>query len=112
MTETQREALRRHLEPERLRELFNLQGSVYASRGGGFEGEIYGPFHALRESGPVHEGAPGPLVGYDGPAFFQGLPEPPTARISQRSTTRRATSSCATRSASSPPTSNPDHRQR
>jgi cytochrome P450 len=76
MTETQREALRRHLEPERLRELFNLQGSVYASRGGGFEGEIYGPFHALRESGPVHEGAPGPLVGYDGPAFFQGLPEP------------------------------------
>src|SRR4051812_5144468 len=67
MTESQREALRRYLEPERLRELFNLQGSVYASRGGGFEGEIYGPFHALRESGPVHEGAPGPLVGYDGP---------------------------------------------
>jgi cytochrome P450 len=76
MTESTREALHRHLEPERLRELFNLQGSVYASRGGSFEGDIFGPFHALRESGPVHEGTPGSLVGFHEPAFFQGIPEP------------------------------------
>jgi cytochrome P450 len=68
--------LRRHLEPERLQELFNLQGNVYASRGGSFDRDVYGPFHRLRETGPVHEGVPGPLLGFDGPAFFQGIPEP------------------------------------
>jgi cytochrome P450 len=65
-----------HLDPERLRELFNLRGSVYESRGGAFEGDPYPLFHALRESGPVHEGIPGPLIGFHGDAHFQGLPFP------------------------------------
>jgi cytochrome P450 len=64
------------LDPERLRELFDLRGSAYASRGGAFEGDPYPGFHALRESGPVHEGIPGPLVGFHGEALFQGLPFP------------------------------------
>jgi len=64
------------LDPDRLHELFDLQGDVYASRGGAFEGDPYPGFHALRESGPVHEGIPGPLVGFHGEAIFQGLPFP------------------------------------
>lgn len=64
------------LEPARLRELFDLRGSVYASRGGAFEDDIYPAFHHLRETGPVHPGIVGPLVGFHGDAFFQGLPFP------------------------------------
>ena len=64
------------LEPARLRELFDLQGSVYATRGGAFEDDIYPAFHRLRETGPVHPGIVGPLVGFHGDAFFQGLPFP------------------------------------
>jgi cytochrome P450 len=64
------------LQPERLRELFDLRGSVYATRGGAFEADPYPRFHELRETGPVHEGVPGPLVGFHGPAVFQGLPFP------------------------------------
>jgi cytochrome P450 len=64
------------LEPARLRELFDLQGSVYASRGGSFEDDIYPAFHRLRETDPVHPGIVGPLVGFHGDAFFQGLPFP------------------------------------
>jgi cytochrome P450 len=64
------------LEPARLRELFDLRGTVYASRGGAFDGDVYPAFHRLRETGPVHEGIIGPLVGFHGEAFFQGLPFP------------------------------------
>jgi cytochrome P450 len=64
------------LEPARLRQLFDLRGSVYASRGGAFEDDIYPAFHRLRETGPVHPGIVGPLVGFHGDAFFQGLPFP------------------------------------
>jgi cytochrome P450 len=64
------------LEPARLRDLFDLRGSVYASRGGAFEDDIYPAFHRLRETGPVHPGIVGPLVGFHGDAFFQGLPFP------------------------------------
>jgi cytochrome P450 len=64
------------LEPARLRELFNLSGSVYESRGGSFADDIYPSFHRLRESGPVHRGIVGPLVGFHGDGFFQGLPFP------------------------------------
>ncbi|SHN75738.1 cytochrome P450 [Cryptosporangium aurantiacum] len=62
------------LDPARLRELFDLRSDVYASRGGAFDGDPYPAFHALRESGPVHPGTPGELVGFTGPAFFSGLP--------------------------------------
>jgi cytochrome P450 len=64
------------LDPARIKELFDLRSNVYASRGGAFEEDPYPAFRRLRESGPVHEGIVGPLVGFDGPAFFQGLPYP------------------------------------
>lgn len=65
------------LDPLRLRELFDLRSSVYASRGGGFEPDPYPAFHRLRETGPVHPGIVGPLVGFDDPnQMFQGLPFP------------------------------------
>jgi cytochrome P450 len=64
------------LDPIRLRELFDLRSDVYASRGGAFEGDPYPVFHTLRESGPVHLGTPGELVGFTGPAYFAGLPHP------------------------------------
>jgi len=64
------------LDPARLRRLFDLRSNVYATRGGSFEDDPYPAFHRLRETGPVHEGIVGPLVGYHGDAFFQGLPFP------------------------------------
>jgi cytochrome P450 len=64
------------LDPARIRQLFDLRSNVYASRGGAFDQDPYPAFHRLRETGPVHEGIVGPLIGFDGPAFFQGLPYP------------------------------------
>lgn len=64
------------LDPARIRQLFDLRSNVYASRGGAFAEDPYPAFHRLRETGPVHEGIVGPLIGFDGPAFFQGLPYP------------------------------------
>jgi cytochrome P450 len=64
------------LDPARIRELFDLRSSVYTRQGGAFEEDPYPGFHRLRESGPVHEGTPGRLVGFEGAEFFQGLPEP------------------------------------
>jgi cytochrome P450 len=64
------------LEPARLRELFDLRASIYASRGGAFTDDIYPAFERLRQTGPVHPGIVGPLVGFHGDAFFQGLPFP------------------------------------
>ena len=64
------------LDRERLRTLFDLQGAVYATRGGAFAEDPYPAFHRLRETGPVHEGIVGPLVGFHGEGFFQGLPFP------------------------------------
>jgi cytochrome P450 len=72
----------KRLEPARLRELFDLQGDTYQTRGGSFDGDIYAEFHRLRETGPVHEGVLGPLVGYHGEGFFQGLPFPDRAHFS------------------------------
>ncbi len=64
------------LDGRRLRELFDLTSAVYATRGGGFATDPYPAFHRLRETGPVHEGIVGPLVGFTGEGFFQGLPYP------------------------------------
>jgi cytochrome P450 len=65
------------LDPARLRQLFDLRSAVYASRGGGFEPDPYPAFHRLRETGPVHPGIVGPLVGFHDPnQNFQGLPFP------------------------------------
>ena len=70
------------LDRSRLRELFDLRSSVYATRGGAFEDDPYPEFHRLRETGPVHEGIVGELVGYHGEAFFQGLPYPDRQHVS------------------------------
>jgi len=64
------------LDEARLHQLFDLRSPVYASRGGTFDVDPYPAFHRLRQSGPVHEGVVGPLVGYTGDGFFQGLPFP------------------------------------
>ncbi len=69
-------------DPARLRELFDLRGDTYASRGGAFEGDVNPAFHRLRETGPVHRGVVGPLVGFHGDTFFQGLPFPDRQHVS------------------------------
>ena len=63
------------LDPARIRELFDLR-----QLGGGFEEDPYPAFHRLRESGPLHEGTVGRLIGFDGPETFFALPEPELAR--------------------------------
>jgi len=67
---------RLELDPARIRELFDLRSHVYDKMGGSFEDDPYPAFHGLRESGPVHRGTPGRLIGFQGEEFFQGLPEP------------------------------------
>ena len=64
------------LDPARLRQLFDLSSGVYATRGGGFDVDPYPIFNAYREKGAVHEGIPGPMIGFHGDALFQGLPYP------------------------------------
>ncbi len=64
------------LDGARLGKLFDLTSAVYATRGGAFATDPYPAFARLRESGPVHEGIVGPLVGFTGEGFFQGLPYP------------------------------------
>ncbi len=62
------------LDPARLRELFDLSGEVYISRGGAFGVDFNPIFNALRDEAPVHEGTPGPLAGFHGECVFEGLP--------------------------------------
>jgi cytochrome P450 len=63
------------LDVDRVRELFDLRGGTFAFTGGSFEGDPYPRWHELRESGPVHEGTVHELTGFDGAAFFHGVPE-------------------------------------
>jgi cytochrome P450 len=65
------------LDREKIRELFDLR----VNRGlmGAFPvyyGDPYPIWHDLRDHGPVHDGIVHELTGFEGPAFFQGLPEP------------------------------------
>jgi len=64
------------LDRGRIRELFDLRGETYATRGGSFDVDPYRTFRRLRESGPVHPGAPHQELGWTGDVFFQGLPYP------------------------------------
>src|SRR4051812_14614368 len=64
------------LDRARIRSLFDLRSDVYASRGGTFEVDPYPTFTRLRETGPVHAGAPHEELGWTGHVFFQGLPYP------------------------------------
>ncbi len=61
------------LDPARIRELFDLRRNPL---GGGFEQDPYPAWHRLRESGPLHAGTAGRLIGFEGPESFFGLPEP------------------------------------
>ncbi|MGW1029129.1 cytochrome P450 [Streptomyces sp. NPDC002577] len=70
------------LDPARIQELFDLRATGYTSRGGDFSADPYPAFKRLRETGPVHPGIVGPLVGYHGEAFFQGLPFPDRPHVS------------------------------
>ena len=64
------------LDRRRIRSLFDLRSDVYASRGGAFDVDPYPTFRRLRETGPVHPGAPHEALGWTGEVFFQGLPYP------------------------------------
>jgi cytochrome P450 len=64
------------LDRERMRTLFDLRSSVYDSRGGTFDQDPYPTFNRLRQTGPVHPGAPHEALGWTGDVFFQGLPFP------------------------------------
>lgn len=63
------------LDIARVRELFDLRGGSFAFTGGGFRGDPYPRWADLRESGPVHEGTLHELTGFDGAAFWHGVPE-------------------------------------
>jgi cytochrome P450 len=60
------------LDPARIRELFDLR----QSERGAYQGDPYPAWQRLRESGPLHAGTPGRLIGFEGPETFFGLPEP------------------------------------
>ena len=63
------------LDIDRVRELFDLRGGSVAFSGGGFHADPHPRWHELRETGPVHEGMVHELTGYDGPAYWHGVPE-------------------------------------
>jgi cytochrome P450 len=64
------------LDREEIRRLFDLRSSFNAFSGGGYTDDPFPKWHALRESGPVHEGTVHALTDYPGDWFFQGLPYP------------------------------------
>ncbi len=62
------------LNKQRVRELFDLRQRGHG--GDSYEEDPYPAFHRLRETGPIHAGVVHRLIGYEGEATFQGLPEP------------------------------------
>ncbi len=64
------------LDIKRVRELFDLRESYNAHVGGGYEGDPYVKWNALREEAPVHAGTPHELLGIEDDLFFHGLPYP------------------------------------
>jgi cytochrome P450 len=68
-------SLSSQLDRQRIRDLFDLRrrgGGAY----GGYTEDPYSQWHQLRATGPVHAGTVHELLGYYGPATFQGLPQP------------------------------------
>jgi cytochrome P450 len=63
------------LDPERIRELFDLRSSFNAFMGGQFTDDPYPIWARLREQAEVHEGTVHALTGASGDMFFHGLPE-------------------------------------
>src|SRR5205823_13941462 len=66
------------LDRERIRDLFDLRRRAQSTGGrySDYAEDPYPAFHRLRETGPVHEGIPHELIGYEGFAFFHGIPDP------------------------------------
>ena len=64
------------LDPARIRELFDLRSSINEWTGGGYTDDPYPVWHALRAQGPVLPGTVHALTGFEGDAFFHGLPYP------------------------------------
>ena len=62
------------LDSERVRQLFDLRANYNALFGGAYEDDPYPVWADLREQAPVHSGIVHELTGFDGPAFFHGLP--------------------------------------
>jgi cytochrome P450 len=65
----------RILDIERVRELFELEGSYLETSGGAYRGDPNPKWHELRASGPVHPGTVHDLSELGRPATFHGLPE-------------------------------------
>ena len=83
------------LDRERMRELFDLRGPVFALLGGAYEDDPYPVWKRLREAAPVHEGV---LARVDRLRRSRSLPRTPgsqTVRTSPSSATRRAMPSTA-----------------
>jgi cytochrome P450 len=64
------------LDVERVRELFDLRANYNALFGGTYEEDPYPTWSALRQASAVHPGIVHELTGFEGPAFFHGLPFP------------------------------------
>lgn len=62
------------LDPERVRRLFDLAGSVQGWNGGHYDADPYPVWHQLREQGPVLEGTVHSLSGVEDDLIFHGLP--------------------------------------
>lgn len=63
------------LDIARVRELFDLRGGSFAFTGGSFLGDPYPTWNKLRDAAPVHEGMLHELTGFEGMAFWHGVPE-------------------------------------
>src|ERR1700691_486540 len=64
------------LDVERVRQLFDLRANYNALFGGTYEEDPYPLWADLRRQAAVHPGIVHELTGFDGPAFFHGLPFP------------------------------------
>jgi len=62
------------LDLDRIRELFDTRSHLQIS--GMYEGDPNPAWNRLRDSGPLREGTPGALIGFEGPEMWFGLPEP------------------------------------
>ena len=64
------------LDRQRIRELFDLRNRGTNNGFPVYYDDPYPVWQQLRERAPVHEGIVHELTGFEGPAFFQGLPFP------------------------------------
>ncbi len=64
------------LDPDRVRQLFDLANHVQGWNGGNFTADPYPIWHSLREEAPVHGGTVHTLSGVGEDLMFHGLPYP------------------------------------